>query len=142
MRERQHIILRVTGGSMGPWLVPGDILVVRRTEPRKLICGNVIVFLRDDRFIVHRLIGKLGRGAHGELRWETKGDSAHQCDPPLLENEVLGRVSSIERAGYSRSLESWGQVALGWLLAQISPLSRFVYPGTRMLKHFGGISTH
>jgi signal peptidase I len=142
IRERGHVVLRAVGGSMGPWLVPGDILIVQQTEPQKIMCGNMIVFLQDERLIVHRVIAKLGVGASGELSWKTKGDSAPQTDPPVLENELLGRVSSIERAGRSRSLESPLQVAFGWLLAQISPFSGFVYSGTRMIRHFSGISSH
>jgi signal peptidase I len=141
VRERGHIILRVSGGSMGPWLVPGDILVVRQVDPGKLACGNVIVFARGGRLIVHRILGKLATDARGERAWKTKGDSADQSDAPVCESELVGRVTSIERSGGSLSLQTRRQIAFGWLLAQVSPLSRFVYPGTRTLKNCTRMST-
>ena len=45
IRERGHLVLRVAGGSMGPWFVPGDLIVVQRVEPRMVRRGNVIVFV-------------------------------------------------------------------------------------------------
>jgi signal peptidase I len=142
MRERGHVTLRVVGGSMGPWLHPGDIITVRHAEPRTIARGNVIVFLRGGFLITHRVISRLRAGADGQVRWKTKGDSALQTDPPVLEEELLGRVSSIERAGRSLPLDTPLQTAIGWLLAGISPLSRFWYPGARVVKQLKNIFTH
>ena len=136
VRERGHLVLRIAGGSMGPWLVPGDLLVVRRVAPRSVRRGNVVVFLRNGLLIAHRVISVLGAGPTGELNWKTKGDSAEQPDPPVFEKELVGRVTSIERDGQSFSLESPSWVTVGWVLAHVSLWSRFWYPIAHVIRRF------
>lgn len=128
IRERGHIVLRIVGGSMGPWFVPGDFIVVREVKPSKVRCGDVVVFQRGGLLIAHRVINALGAAPTGELRWKTKGDSAERCDPVVFERELIGRAAFVERAGRSFALQSPSWVAAGWLVALLSPSSRFWYP--------------
>ena len=136
IRERGHLVLRIAGGSMGPWLVPGDLLVVKRVAPRSVRRGSVVVFLRDGLLIAHRVISVLGAGPTGELCCKTKGDSAEQPDSPVFERELVGRVTSIERDGQSFSLESPSWVTVGWVLAHVSLWSRFWYPIAHVIRRF------
>lgn len=126
--ERGHIVLRVVGGSMGPWFIPGDFIIVQEVKAPTVRRGDVVVFRRGGLLIAHRVVKVLGAGSTGELRWKTKGDSAERCDPVVLEGELIGRVGFVERAGRSISLQSPSWIATGWLLALISPSSRFLYP--------------
>jgi len=134
IRERGHLVLRVVGGSMGPWFVPGDLIVVQQVKARTVRRGEVVVFVRDSLLIAHRVINVLGAGPTGEMSWKTKGDSAERYDPPVFERELIGRVTSIERAGRSFSLQSPGWAAAGSLLAFLSPLSWFTYPVARLVR--------
>lgn len=136
IRERGHLVLRVVGGSMGPWFVPGDLLIVQRVEPRSVRRGNVVVFRRNGLLIAHRVISVRGAGPTGEPCWKTKGDSAEQPDPPVFERELVGYVTSIERDGQSFSLESPTWVAAGWVLAHVSPCSRWWYPIAHVIRRF------
>ena len=134
IRERGHLVLRVVGGSMGPWFLPGDLLVVQRVRPQMVRRGNVIVFRRANLLIAHRVIRLLGIASSGGLTWRTKGDSAARCDPDTFESELVGRVTFVERAGRSIWLQSPNWVAAGWMLALLSLLSRFWYPIGRSLR--------
>src|SRR5256885_5442936 len=51
-----RISLRVRGSSMLPWVRPGDIAVVRRTDVAHVPCGDVVLILPDKRLIVYRLV--------------------------------------------------------------------------------------
>jgi signal peptidase I len=140
LAERGRVLLRVTGGSMGPWMRTDDILLVRCVVPGELMAGAVVVYFRDGRLVVHRILRSLERMPNGQSRWLTKGDSAERPDLPVLEQDLLGRVTELQRGQDSRSLETKAQMIRGWLLAQISPMSRLVYPLAQRLKRFGTAS--
>jgi signal peptidase I len=134
IRERGHIVLRVAGGSMGPWFLPGDFIIVQEVEPPTVRRGDVVVFQRRGLLIAHRVIKLLGGGSTGELCWKTKGDSAERSDPLVFERELVGRVAFVERAGRSFSLQSPVWIAAGRALALLSPSSRFWYPVARFIR--------
>jgi signal peptidase I len=84
--------LPVTGSSMFPCLRPGDLLEIRR--PAGVIqTGDVVVFERHGRLVVHRVIG-----CAGDLLI-TRGDRLRHPDAPVSAAAILGCVSSIERRG-------------------------------------------
>ena len=134
IRERGHIVLRVVGGSMGPWFVAGDFIIVHEVKPLTVTRGDVVVFQCGGILIAHRVIKALGAASTGELRWQTKGDSAERSDPLVFERKLIGRVAFVERAGASLSLQSPYWVAAGWVLALLSPLSRFWYPTAHFIR--------
>jgi signal peptidase I len=84
--------LPVTGSSMFPCMQPGDLLEIRRpTAP--IQTGEVVVFQRHDRLVVHRVIGRTG-----DLLI-TRGDRLRYPDAPVPAAEILGCVAAIERRG-------------------------------------------
>ena len=127
--ERGEVRLRVFGGSMVPWIRPGDVLLIRRVDGRQIGAGNVVLFAREDRLFVHRVIGKR---AGGEL--VTKGDALPRADAPVTTEELLGRVTFILRGTRQISLETPRQIALGRLLSRLSFSSRLWYPLARVTK--------
>jgi hypothetical protein len=79
---------------MNPTFKVGDGLIVEPYENKKIICGDVIAFRRDDKNgnIVHRVI-KVGR--YGV---QTIGDNNNRVDPWILPPaDIMGRVVSIKR---------------------------------------------
>jgi hypothetical protein len=86
--------VRVTGSSMLPCILPGDILVVQRESLNRLALGDIALFTRDNRLFAHRVVD---RGSVEIPYLVTRGDSLYEHDPPVLPHEVLGRVSSIIR---------------------------------------------
>jgi signal peptidase I len=84
--------LPVTGSSMFPCMQPGDLLEIRRpTAP--IQTGDVVVFQRHDRLVVHRVVG-----LSGDLVI-TKGDRLRHPDGPVPAAGILGCVAAIERRG-------------------------------------------
>ena len=70
--------LRVTGASMLPSLWPGDLLLIRRAQLSEIAPEDLVLFSRQQRFFVHRVLAvsddrvaghteREGREVHAEL---------------------------------------------------------------------------
>jgi signal peptidase I len=88
-----EIRLRIAGCSMLPALRPGDIVVVSRPGLAGLKPGHILQVVLNGRLVCHRLIRR-----EGDL-FVTQGDAAPHPDPPITEDQVLGRVTSVLRGG-------------------------------------------
>jgi signal peptidase I len=88
--------LQVNGWSMFPAIRPGDTLIVDRADHASIVAGEVVLFRRRQRFFVHRAIAPTATQSSALL---TRGDAMPQADPPVHEQELIGRVSSLLRRG-------------------------------------------
>jgi hypothetical protein len=88
----------IHGSSMAPAIPAGARLRVRPVAPPQL-CerGDVIFYLADDRYVVHRVVHRPRWGA-GRDHLLTCGDLAVAPDPPLRRDRVLGTVSAMQTA--------------------------------------------
>jgi hypothetical protein len=110
--------LRATGASMLPTLWPSDLLTIQYSNFHQVESGDVVLFLRDGRFFVHRVLSKT-RSEHELL--VTRGDCMPQADRPVRPGELLGRVTKIQRDS--------------WFLAPTLKLGPFRRIFARMLCH-------
>lgn len=94
LRVSGKLRLRVYGDSMLPSVWPGDILSIHRVAHADLTMGELVLFAREDGFVVHRVVTKSGDSLI------TRGDSLDSNDPPVSQNQVLGRVVDIRRCGF------------------------------------------
>ena len=85
--------LRADGTSMLPALRPGDVLDFETCTHAQAQPGEVVLFRRDGRLVIHRV---LARNADGLL---TQGDALAQPDAPVAAADVLGRLVGQQRAG-------------------------------------------
>ncbi len=86
--------LHALGTSMLPCIWPGDVLTLQAMFDANIAVGDVVLFVREGRFFVHRVVGR------GCLGWITRGDAVPQNDPPVKRTEFLGKVTSIQRSGH------------------------------------------
>jgi signal peptidase I len=103
--------LRVSGTSMVPSILPGDFVSIHQASLHEISPGEVVVFLRSGRFVVHRVVDrKVAAGADGPegMCLITRGDRLRHDDPPVSSLELLGRVVSIERGSRKVKLLSTG----------------------------------
>jgi len=86
--------IRVTGSSMLPCVLPGDILLVQSEAMNGLALGDIAVFTREGRLFAHRVV----RRAAGSIpSLITCGDALTERDQAVHSGELLGRVDSIIR---------------------------------------------
>jgi len=96
--------LRVTGASMMPCLWPGDMLTVRSCDAPELQPGQIVVFRKNEKLVVHRIM-ECGGG-----QVVTRGDARAKFDAPVSYSEMLGKVERVVRDGRAVRMEqSFGQ---------------------------------
>lgn len=129
--RRRILRFKAKGGSMSPLIQNGDVVEVVPVKGR-INLGD-IVFHRSSygNLIIHRVVQ---RGEKGII---TKGDSLRSHDQPLLSNQVLGRVTTIEKNGWRVRLDRPMGRLLNILLAAISPFSLLICPSLKFMKPVG-----
>ena len=90
-----RVCLRVSGTSMVPAIRPGDLVSVERASAAEIAPGEIVVFAREGRLIVHRVVAKTGSLGDGYL--VTRGDRTRRNDALVSSAELVGRVTEIAR---------------------------------------------
>jgi signal peptidase I len=83
---------RVTGTSMQPGLVAGDLVVLASIDPERLAVGDVVL-IRGPRPLLHRVV----RIDKKKGQVISRGDAAQGDDPPANLTDLVGRVIAVER---------------------------------------------
>jgi len=114
---------------------------VRRSGFGVVRPGNVILFERDGRYFIHRVLRCMRRSGAGAANATgpaamllTKGDALDGRDLPVSQGEFLGRAIRSHRRRRHLDLHSLGQTLLGRFLASVSPASFLLYRPLRGAK--------
>jgi len=109
---------RALGGSMFPFIRSGDLLTAKAVSPIDLSIGEVLLYQREGRSFVHRLIKK--KIMNGTPLFITHGDHLTFSDPTIQSSQILGKVICIERSGRTIHLDTPSQRMWGRFLASTS----------------------
>ena len=121
LREGHVIRSLAVGESMSPCIKKGDRLTVKPIALDEAGTGEIVAFRKNESHSVlttHRVIHKGTDCGQGYLI--TKGDSNVYRDFPLVPEDVLGKVVSIDKNGRVTSLETPFYRLLGYLKARLS----------------------
>lgn len=93
----------VATGSMSPNINKGDVVVIKKlndNEIKNLKIGDILVFNRENKIVVHRIYKIYSSG--DEIFFKTKGDNNNAPDSYLIEiHEILGIVKlKVRYIGY------------------------------------------
>ncbi len=131
VQKAGRVRLRVSGSSMVPAMRPGDLITVERASLKDIAQGEIVVFARSGRLVVHRVLTTVhaptksgiarAPGNSREPLLRTRGDRARRPDPIVYSSELLGRVTQIERGGHrvqlgARARLSAATRAFTWVL--------------------------
>lgn len=136
IRTNGAVCICVLGGSMFPWIRAGDVVFARRCEIEQAKAGEIVLFERDARLFVHRVLQPTNASSR-EIAPPfliTKGDALDGADAPVASAEFLGRVIRLNRKRRHIDLESFSQILGGRLLATLSRHSFLIYRPLRMIK--------
>lgn len=97
IRKFSSVRLRVTGTSMMPCMLPGDLVTVKRASSNEVSDGEIVLFKRANGFGLHRVVAQPEAVPGCALL--TRGDRLRNNDPLVSSEALLGRVESIERNG-------------------------------------------
>lgn len=122
LRSFDSLRFSATGWSMSPTVWSGDTLVVERVSSDRFRLGDIALVGREGRLCAHRVVS-LAQGS-GNRFWITQGDAMATPDRPVIESELLGRVTELVRSGKSMAVSA-KLSAIERLVAQIIRRSEF-----------------
>ena len=92
-----RVRLRVTGGSMTPWLPDGAVVTLSPLEPGSARIGDLLLFRAGaGNLVLHRLVARCP-GSGGARRYLLKGDALSVPDEEVREQQILGKVVAVAR---------------------------------------------
>lgn len=94
LRTTGTVRLSALGYSMLPTLWPGDLLTIEAKSFDQVQVGDVVLFAREDRFFIHRILRK--DDLEGRKYLVTRGDAMPDADAPVSPGELLGKVVCTE----------------------------------------------
>jgi signal peptidase I len=126
LKSGSALRVKVTGRSMTPFLMGGEILTLKKADSSSLKRGDLIFFRNTAGYsILHRIV-RVKRGKNGVTSFQTKGDALIAFDDPVQENEILGKVCRIETGPRSINMETRIRGRLNYVIAVAGLLkSRF-----------------
>lgn len=95
LRRGRDVRIRVTGTSMAPALWPSDVIAVRPAADWPPSIGDLAVYVRNGRLVVHRVVEMAENG--GAPRWIIRGDALADRDAAVTSAEMLGVVAGTVR---------------------------------------------
>jgi signal peptidase len=88
--------VKVTGRSMAPFLAGGEVLTIKNVPLALLHTGDLILYKTcEESLLLHRIVRK--KHKKNVCIFQTKGDASLSIDDPVSANDVLGKVSGIEK---------------------------------------------
>jgi hypothetical protein len=78
---------------MLPTLWPGDLLTIAARSIDQVQAGDVVLYMRENRFFVHRVLRKENQNSVHFLL--TRGDAMPEPDAHVTADELLGKVISV-----------------------------------------------
>jgi len=100
LRSSGKLRFEAMGWSMMPTLWPRDIVEINRADGKNVAIGDIVLFVRTGKLCAHRVVSK-SRGADGDIRFTTQGDSLPMADLEISSRELLGKVCLISRGKQS-----------------------------------------
>ncbi len=97
LQDGFDVRINTRGPSMFPLISTGDKIII--TPGKHFGIGALIVFRRGKQMVCHRLVNVFEKG--GVKYYQTRGDSLFSLDEPVRSDQILGRVTKIERENVS-----------------------------------------
>ena len=97
LRSTGKLRLAARGHSMLPTFWPGDLLDIETIPFDQVSAGDVVLYRRWGRFFIHRVLCKLAATGSDRPSLVTRGDSMAGGDAPVVPEELLGKVVSVQR---------------------------------------------
>ncbi|MGO8986980.1 MAG: S24/S26 family peptidase [Terriglobales bacterium] len=108
---------QIHGESMLPALWPGDVVEIESCPVDEIRPGEIVLALRDDRLVLHRLVGTCAPGG-----FLLRGDCVRSADPEYPTEALLGRLvpNARRRRAFTASLwfRAVGALLCHWSLAR------------------------
>ncbi|MFD1359122.1 signal peptidase I [Fictibacillus halophilus] len=130
VKKKGSILLPAHGKSMFPFIRQGDICHFDACDPKTYKRGDIVLFtVGSNRLIAHRFMKKIHKD--NQTYYLFKGDTNLLFDEPITQEQILGKMTAIERKNKKVNLENvWSNI---WSLLIINLpmmsklLRKFIY---------------
>lgn len=146
-----------SGQSMAPLIPPESHLFIKLCSPNKIKTGDIVFFKQNGGFLTHRLIYKprvsprlkrgdrLSSGAgvpafKSKSFWLTKADASPLPDQPIKPDQILGKVTKIERDGKVFSPEALIKIQNLFYLEEFNKLNKLFWKNNLKVISLKGIA--
>lgn len=119
---------------MAPLIPSGSRLFIRFFPKNKIKIGDIVFFKQDKDFLTHRLIYK------SKKLWLTKADASPLPDPPIKPNQILGKVTKIERNGKVFSPEALIKIQNLFYLEEFNKLNKLFWKNNLKVISLKGVA--
>jgi len=121
---------RAKGFSMSPFIKDNDVITVSPLTGDSTKSGDVVAFIRPimKKLVIHRVVGKKGKYS------KIKGDKITDADDLIPVENILGRVTKVERNGKEVFFGLGPERFLIAFLSRKRLLFPLVYPIRRMVR--------
>lgn len=115
--------VRVSGESMRPFVLPGDVLTIVPVPSSRARVGQIACFRTENGgMVVHRVVKRLV--VDGAVLYRMQGDNQAACSEWVPSGNLLGRVEMLERGGKQRRMDRGVWLSAGLLWLTMGPLFR------------------
>jgi signal peptidase I len=115
LQDGYKVNFSAPGHSMYPTIMANETIMVEPIDPGTVRLGDIILYRTNGRLIAHRVVGinmlaVNSSSLHSDLNTQSsvlspihfftfRGDASPVCDQPVKDDQILGKVISIERNG-------------------------------------------
>jgi len=102
LRLGHQVQFKAPGHSMYPTICDGDLITVEPIKPSDLSVGDIILYYHENGVVAHRIINiqaPQSSVTSTQHLFLLRGDAAIADDAPVVSEQILGKVVSIERNG-------------------------------------------
>ncbi|MDR2928971.1 MAG: hypothetical protein LBV41_12350 [Cytophagaceae bacterium] len=121
LQKEQSVHIAVTGLSMFPFLLPGDVVQVEPVQPSEFRKGMILVFKMEEKWVAHRLI----KFDHPKRFACTRGDSRTTKDRAVDYEDIKGAVTQVIKSRWKIAQFATGRFS--GIIARISPITAILF---------------
>jgi len=123
------ITVTVTGHSMTPLFRDKRDTVTLAAKPKKLKRGDMIYYISNSKYLLHRIIKINKKGIF------CAGDAATKPEPPVEYGNIIAKVIEYKRKGKIRSVKRFSHRFYSWFWRLIRPFRRIIINTGYRLKY-------
>ena len=116
---------------MHPFLRNGEVLVVSPVDSPEVSLGDIVLYSDGGTLVCHRVFRK--RGAS----FETKGDAQLRPDALIKPEQLIGRVTAVQKGSRTIRLDNLRGRVLNLLVSRLSVVTATLYIIMGKLKNAG-----
>lgn len=126
LEQGYTVRVRVRGQSMSPSIREGDTVWLGPLKPGRLTLGRVVLYLQNDRPIIHRIAGRRSAGCAGgagaDQDYFILPDNSPRGGEWVPAPHILGQVVAVQSRERQVDLRGWRGTLWGWGFLALRPV--------------------